>query len=559
MRRAGLLAGSVLALQMFHCETPASSARTGSGQKEEPRRESPLSSVTQPVVAVDPTTHPAASASLLDRGAKLYLRQCAPCHGPSGGGDGPAAYLLYPKPRNFQKGQFRFTSTWEGTPTDDDLFRTVSRGLPGSAMPAWGYLPEADRWALVHYVKSLVPDLPVVASPKPPNLKTSEPGQGVVEIPPEPPDTEASRTQGARLFGGVCQPCHGARGEGDGPNVNQLKDDDGVPLRPRNLRTGVFKGDPRPEHLFRRIVHGILGTPMPAAVNLASEDGWHVVHFIRSLSSDVLRDRAEMKRFRIPAVRVERIPDNPDSGAWRSAPAIDLHLMPLWWRYNRPEFVTVRAVHDDKELAVLLMWADDTHDQTAIRPQDFRDACAVAWAPAGEDPPFFGMGEKGRFVNIWMWKSERQADVASGFHDLETQYPNIGIDSYPNLMKAPYEQPMRHALTLDSDPTYITGWGAGNIVSDPLRRSAAEDLSAQGFGTLKAHSMKSQDVLANGVWSNGSYRVVLRRTLAAPNPSDIDLSKGNNFPIAFAIWNGSEGDRDGKKSVSIWQELVFTR
>jgi hypothetical protein len=27
--------------------------------------------------------------------------------------------------------------------------------------------------------------------------------------------------------------------------------------------------------------------------------------------------------------------------------------------------------------------------------------------------------------------------------------------------------------------------------------------------------------------------------------------------VAFAIWNGSAGDRDGKKSVTIWQELVL--
>ena len=70
--------------------------------------------------------------------------------------------------------------------------------------------------------------------------------------------------------------------------------------------------------------------------------------------------------------------------------------------------------------------------------------------------------------------------------DLEKVYPNLGIDSYPNLLVAPMEQPTRHALTLRSDPTFVTGWGAGNIVSDPLRDSAAEDLQAQGFGTLRA-------------------------------------------------------------------------
>jgi hypothetical protein len=33
--------------------------------------------------------------------------------------------------------------------------------------------------------------------------------------------------------------------------------------------------------------------------------------------------------------------------------------------------------------------------------------------------------------------------------------------------------------------------------------------------------------------------------------------KEQKLCIAFAVWNGSAGDRDGKKSVTIWQELVI--
>jgi hypothetical protein len=38
---------------------------------------------------------------------------------------------------------------------------------------------------------------------------------------------------------------------------------------------------------------------------------------------------------------------------------------------------------------------------------------------------------------------------------------------------------------------------------------------------------------------------------------DVRLSPGVRVPVAFAIWNGSAGDRDGKKSVTIWQELML--
>lgn len=234
--------------------------------------------------------------------------------------------------------------------------------------------------------------------------------------------------------------------------------------------------------------------------------------------------------------------------------------MPLWWRDQRPETLAVQALHDGKEIALQLIWSDATADHTAIRPQDFRDAVAIEFALSPEDPPFFGMGETvhGAQVNIWMWKSERQADMEPAFQELDKIYPNMGIDSYPNSLRSPLEQPTRHALTLESDPTFVTGWGAGNIVSDPTRKSAAEDLGATGFGTLKAHPLKGdQHVAATGVFETGSYRVVFRRPLSVGVEGNVSLKPGSKHPVAFAVWDGSAADRDGKKSITIWQELVI--
>jgi hypothetical protein len=158
-----------------------------------------------------------------------------------------------------------------------------------------------------------------------------------------------------------------------------------------------------------------------------------------------------------------------------------------------------------------------------------------------------------------MWKSERQADLEPAFQDLEKVYPNIGIDSYPNLLRSPLEQPMRNALTLDSDRTFVTGWGAGNIVSDPERKSAGEDLTAQGFGTLRARPRVDQKAQAKGVYSVGAYRVVFRRALKPSGEHAARFEPGTTIPVAFAIWNGSAGDRDGKKSVTIWQDLKIAK
>src|SRR5262245_52163567 len=98
---------------------------------------------------------PPAEAVLVARGKALFARQCVICHGEQGDGAGVFAYLMNPRPRNFQKGKFKLTTTQNQVPSEDDLLRTISRGMPGSAMPPWGHLPLADLKALVAYVRKV--------------------------------------------------------------------------------------------------------------------------------------------------------------------------------------------------------------------------------------------------------------------------------------------------------------------------------------------------------------------------------------------------------------------
>jgi mono/diheme cytochrome c family protein len=494
---------------------------------------------------------PPSTPKLVALGKQIYAQQCAACHGIGGRGDGEAAYLLYPKPRDFVAARYRLVSTWDRVPTDQDLFGTISRGMPGSAMPSWEHLSAEQRWGLVYYIKSLAEKPIEIRAQKMPAADGSG-GEGVIEVPKPVPFDAAARARALELYKDACASCHGATARGDG--AQEQRDDEGFPSRPRDLTAGIFKGSPDPIALYRHIVAGIPGSPMPMSDWAYGADAWHLVNYVRSLSSDTQRARVEMKKFTIQAARVTTLPDHPQSGIWRTATPINLHLMPLWWRSDRPEEVTVRALHDGKALAILMVWHDETNDNSALRPQDFRDAAAIQFS-LDVNPPFFAMGATGAPVNIWMWKSERQADLDVAYQDVERAYPNVGIDSYPNLMRSAVEQPSRHALTLQSDPTFVTGWGAGNIVSDPQRKSAVEDLAAQGFGTLRARPRIEQKIDARGVYGQGSYEVMFRRTLSPTGEGAVALRPGSTVPVAFAVWNGSAGDRDGKKSVTIWQEL----
>lgn len=147
----------------------------------------------------------------------------------------------------------------------------------------------------------------------------AEAPSAVTETPDPPADwlTEESVRHGRELFfnstTGPCAKCHGQLGLGDGETgdyddwVKEIDEQnptakaaeylalglseprliDPRPIRPRNLRAGVYRGGRRPVDLYLRIKNGIEGTPMPgASAGLTSDDIWRIVAYIRSLPQE---------------------------------------------------------------------------------------------------------------------------------------------------------------------------------------------------------------------------------------------------------------------------------
>lgn len=92
---------------------------------------------------------PKPTQELLDKGKAAYVTNCMACHGEKGSGDGPGAIALNPKPRSFA------TQPFKQGDKPDDVFKTLTGGVPGSSMVAFNYIPEGDRWALVYWVLEL--------------------------------------------------------------------------------------------------------------------------------------------------------------------------------------------------------------------------------------------------------------------------------------------------------------------------------------------------------------------------------------------------------------------
>ena len=114
-------------------------------------------------------------------GAASYTQNCAPCHGVSGDGDGPAGAAADPTVFSDP------AESWERSPAE--LFFVTKFGRIENLMPPWrNSMSDEQIWQAVYYAW---------------NLHTDE--------------TEAE--EGAGLYAQSCQACHGEGGGGDGPEA----------------------------------------------------------------------------------------------------------------------------------------------------------------------------------------------------------------------------------------------------------------------------------------------------------------------------------------------------
>jgi putative heme-binding domain-containing protein len=150
-----------------------------------------------------------------EQGRKLWSANCAVCHGPEGkGGRGP----------DLISGKFRRGGT------DDDLYRAMRNGIPGTEMPGFP-LSGVESMQLLAYVRAL----------------------GRAAMPP-PRGGDAAR--GRELFAGLgeCARCHrvGVAGSRIGPDLTDV----GARMVPSDLLAVLLRPDERlrPAQWFVRAV-----------------------------------------------------------------------------------------------------------------------------------------------------------------------------------------------------------------------------------------------------------------------------------------------------------------
>lgn len=252
-------------------------------------------------------------ATKMALGQSVYLKRCVQCHGVIGDGQGPSAASMYPKPRDYRRGVFKFTTTTYGSkPRRGDVIRTVKQGIPGTSMPAFNLVSEKELQAVVDWVLVLThrgeletqltynaqadEEVDLEAVPEMvDDIKAAwdrADESQVTALTPQPKFTAEHITAGKQAFlTRGCAKCHGEDGRGQTPDNlrGDLKDSWGFATRAADLTSGMLRGGQEPMDVYRRIAAGINGTPMPAfqqALAMEPDVIWQLVAYVLHISSE---------------------------------------------------------------------------------------------------------------------------------------------------------------------------------------------------------------------------------------------------------------------------------
>ena len=481
---------------------------------------------------------------------ELYQYRCVACHGEDGLGDGVAAERMYPRPRDFSLGLFKYKTTPGALPpSDEDLFNTIKQGLAGTAMPGWSSLINDNE------INSLIPvlkgfDMTATWSPEDADddsfdddgrytktdfisITESEPLAGMVDYSPE------SIARGKEVFDKACNECHGDSGRGNITSGKKLEDDWGYRIWPRDLtkpwtyRVSEVRNKGADEsrtqtiqRIYQRLSIGITGTPMPAHREVEEgnkdpielEDRWHVANYVYSLREKAGPQPGESNV--LSASKLEQLPGDVNSELWDQAAPVAFRLVPNIIRGERhftplSDAVTVRAVYNDDQIAFLL----ELNDRTDSRP--------------GEEV------------------SEGIQDEELTLHPdaLALQFPKQdAFETSPVVIKPLY----RHGDK--KNQTTIWYWNAGSV--EPTIASSATLIDANG-PNQPLRFRETVDLSVSDEWNQGQWKVMFTRPRESLDTGDVSFEEGRFIPISFANWDGSNGETGSKHTLTTWYWLVL--
>lgn len=237
--------------------------------------------------------------------------------------------------------------------------------------------------------------------------------------------------------------------------------------------------------------------------------------------------------------KVGKVPvDDPTADAWDGdgqtviALAAQNLAPPNLATATIPE-VAVSAVHDGTTLGVRLSWVRAQPAELSGVAR-FTDAAAVL-LPAGKpDTPAITMGAAGAGVHIVQWRASWQRDVELGTSQgVTAQFPNVIRDLDPSDL-----------FPADVAVLWNPGRAVGNAMSALTRTTPVEELAAEGFGTTTP--LAEQKATGRGAYVDNEWHVVVAVPMDRGRGMTA-IAPGDTWPLAVAVWDGTAGNRGGRK------------
>jgi mono/diheme cytochrome c family protein len=231
-------------------------------------------------------------AKTLNLGYTTYQEYCVQCHGALGNGQGPASMGMFPPPRNFTLGLYKFGNVPAGDlPHDEDFYRIIRGGLNGTAMLKWD-ISDKRLDAVTQYIKTFAPAAW--------EDQTKTLGEAITLTPDPYAGNEAQAiADGKQVYhvAANCQSCHSGyatreemknwKADVDETTYQvKLQDSDhGYKAMPPDFTWHQIRTGATVENLYLRISAGIGGAAMPSWKGvLEDKQIWAVAHYVKHLS-----------------------------------------------------------------------------------------------------------------------------------------------------------------------------------------------------------------------------------------------------------------------------------
>jgi cytochrome c2 len=236
------------------------------------------------------------------------------------------------------------------------------------------------------------------------------------------------------------------------------------------------------------------------------------------------------------------------SPLWKDAKVVEVNLYPQTTvkmndkkanelnADNGSKIAKVQALYNEKEIAFLIRWKDETLSiQKGYRSDAYGDGFAVQFAKDFSNPeklPYIGMGSEGREVFVHLQKATPNTFEPNGKGNVELQVGRKNTPYFEEELKK-FDEAVKAEGVVDYERNFVAG---GFRSMTQVREGVESNMDM-------IYNMKRD------CWKGSLSRKLKDEYLDLNAPA---------IPVAFAVWDGGKNNRDGLKLLSGWNSVTLS-